>query len=417
MKSIESGHEFLSAIKLTGAWNAPVTIKGSLLTVLGVLLVTYAFFPSESSAERFALAVRTGAFGLMTAVAVIFGSASKRLLSYIPWVIFLFVFAVVLANVPSFPPRVVNLVGTIVLAALVVTFIADAEGERFFRDVISLLLFLSAAAVFFQVIYYFISGDIVDIHQFFFPWGGSRSGELEKFGIARLSGMHTEPGTHSVYTFGLIVLRVFLGGRLFDRVSWISVVSIALTLSAWGVGVVFLYFLSYLFYAVRVGKWLRELIGGFCLVVFCLVLFFMFAPQYLADNIFEYFQFRSQLSDGSGNSKIIAWHMGLVRLNEVAFVGIPVVLDYCDGCLSPQDAGLILNFSLYFGLFSGFVFFGVYLFGVFRAGGVAFALFGLPFLFSKFFYFDPIVWVVFFAAFFSIFKTAAKFSASSVSSA
>jgi len=183
--------------------------------LLCVLVCVYAIFPSESSSERLSLFVRLGFLCLMAVLAILFGEVRRELVWIFCGLAFYYVFVIVWSNSPYFTPRLVNLVASILCAALVIGSTASGRASAFALRVVGGLLVFSAAALFLQAGIYLFSGSIFEMHGLVFPWGISRSSEIERFGIARLSGLHTEPGTHSVYTVGLLILRCMLGGRLF----------------------------------------------------------------------------------------------------------------------------------------------------------------------------------------------------------
>ena len=366
--------------------------------LLCVLVCVYAIFPSESSSERLSLFVRLGFLCLMAVLAILFGEVRRELVWIFCGLAFYYVFVIVWSNSPYFTPRLVNLVASILCAALVIGSTASGRASAFALRVVGGLLVFSAAALFLQAGIYLFSGSIFEMHGLVFPWGISRSSEIERFGIARLSGLHTEPGTHSVYTVGLLILRCMLGGRLFDRTAYMSIGSVAATLSFWGVLATLLYVILYGFSIIRGGAGAKRFLYSCFFIGFLGLVFYLSSPQYLIDDLFNYFRLRSELGDGSGSAKVIAWDMGASRLGDVVFFGFPIGFDYCNACISPQDAGLVLNFVMYFGLMSAVGFFAIFIAGALRCGGLSLSLFGGLLLVAKFYYFDPIVWLMFFAS-------------------
>lgn len=366
--------------------------------IVCALISVYAIFPSESASERFSLFVRLGFLCVAAALTIVFGAARRELVTPFCAFAFFYIFVVAWSNAPYFTPRLINLIASILCAGLMIMGSVSGKANAFVLRVLNVLLIFSAGALFLQLGMYVLSGNIFEIHGLVFPWGASRSAELERFGIARLSGIHTEPGTHSVFTVGLIILRCLLGGRLFDRVAYIGMGSVLTTLSFWGVFATMLYFVLYCLSMIKSRASPRNVIY-FCFFIITLVLiFYITAPKYLIEDIFKYFTLRAELGDGSGGAKVIAWDMGLKRIGEVVFFGLPVGSDYCNGCISPQDAGLLLNFSMFFGLTSAILFFGIFFYGSFKCGGYALAIFSGLFLVAKFYYFDPIVWLIFFSS-------------------
>jgi len=370
------------------------------ISILGlcVLLCVYAIFPSESASERFSLFVRLFFLCFTALLAVVLGEIRREFIAVFSFLAFIFILLVSWSNAPYFTPRLVNLVASILCAGLVVAGLASGRANDFAIRVISGLLVFSAGALFLQLGIYLVTDSIVEFHGVVFPWGGSRSAELERFGIARLSGVHTEPGTHSAFTVGLIILRSLMGGRLFDRVAYLSMASVIATLSFWGVLATTLYFLLYAFSVIENKEGAKRVLTFFVLFAVASGVVYVGAPQYLIEDLIGYFSARAELGDGSGGAKVIAWVTGLQKLGDVVFFGLPIGADYCNGCMSPQDAGLVLNFMMFFGVTASILFFGVLVFGAYRCGGYALATFSALLLVVKFYYFDPIVWLIFFTA-------------------
>lgn len=366
-------------------------------SILATVLAVYGVFPSEASSDQFVLALRIASLGGLVLVAMTLGEIRERSIPLLALLSFIFVASVALANAPHFSPRVLNLAATVVLTALIIGF---SVGERFnlvFAQVLEALLIIAVAGLYLQLGIYLMTGVIEELHAVIFPWSSSRSGELEKFGFARLSGIHIEPGTHAAYTVGLLILRKCFGKSLFDRLGFFSIVSAACTLSFWAILATVVYGFSYVIGRAEGKGGMGKLFLSSALVVTLFVSSIFFLPTEFLDNVSEYFRARSELADGSGGSKVIAWQFGLRELEGLAFFGLPVGVDYCNGCISPQDAGLVLNFFLYFGVASGAIFFCIYVFSLYRVGRFSLLFFGGLFLFSKFFYFDSIVWLIFFA--------------------
>ncbi len=76
-------------------------------------------------------------------------------------------------------------------------------------------------------------------------------------------------------------------------------------------------------------------------------------------------------------------------------IGTSFEHDYCDGCASPQDAGLIINMVMRIGLLATLLVMFPIARTLLRTGGFAALIAFLPLLFAKFYVFDPVVWLIF----------------------
>lgn len=374
----------------------------ALVITISIFLI-YGLFPSESEQERFTTFFRLGVFFIFAVFIFASLPANRAALKAVPLPAGIAVLAMALANYPVYPSRVINVLITVFCASIVAAGFQSKSGRRLVTDAIGVVLVVSLFSVVGQLLYLSITGHLIEIHQAFFPWSQSRSAELAKFGIARVSGLHTEPGTHSAYAVGLLALRALYGRHLFDKIGWGAMISVLLTLSLWGFIAFFVYLLSFLFFTgVRFGKgkiWTAVILivfgaaGGIAIV----------GSSDWLDGINSYFLIRADLSDGSGGAKVAAWHYGGRLLADVFLVGVPFNYDYCEGCRSPQDAGLALNMGIYFGVFFSFVLFGGYLAGILKIRDWSVFLFGTLFLGAKFFYYDPLVWLLICSAFITLF--------------
>ena len=126
---------------------------------------------------------------------------------------------------------------------------------------------------------------------------------------------------------------------------------------------------------VLIGKGRQRVISSLGLLIAAIAVFLLYAPDYFLEDVLNYFSLRAEVSVASGSSKMVAWVMGVRHLGDVAFLGLPIGTDYCNGCVSPQDAGLVLNFALHLGVLAGIVYFLIFIISSFYVGGIAF----LPF--------------------------------------
>ena len=285
-----------------------------------------------------------------------------------------------------------------VLSVLVSAFLissASFSSLRFKQILIcsvELVLIFWVCAFFFQQVSYYGSGEIVELHNLFAPYSIQRT-ELLSSGLARLGGAHIEPGTHANWVYGLVLLRAIYSRRLFDRLSIVSLLSIPLTMSFWGLISSLVFFLAYI---VKQGelKASRIVISTVCIFALFAILF----SSGQLDSVLEYMQTRSQVQDESTEAKMAGVVGFFANFHEYILFGAPHTYDFCSGCLSPQDIGVFLNTVVKVGFFfSLFLFFSIYK-SFLKIFGVSGFLFALPLVFAKWFYWEPILWLVVFAA-------------------
>ncbi len=362
-----------------------------------VILLFYCTVPFEGGGERFPLLFRLACMVLLAGFLFVGGGVKVSEAAIVSLPILFFSLILALANLDDISFRLINAVLIIGIAGYVFLLCNSSETRRAqFAKALDFIIILSGSALFAQFFIYIGTGALVEVHGIVFPWGQSRSVVLEGFGLARFAGLYTEPGTHSNWVLAFILLRTVLTGQLLSVATIVGMSSILITMSAWGLGALGAFLSSVIFFQIfvarKIDRWLLVVIFGIFLMA-ALVL-----TSGLFDAALDYFRFRSELGNESGWSKVSAWYYGLAAVDKIAFLGLPIGSDYCYGCQSPQDAGLVLNFSIHFGLLAGVLFFGALVFAV--SLSVGFYLIPLVFVFmvGKYYYFDPIVWFVWYFA-------------------
>ena len=362
-----------------------------------VILIFYCTVPFEGGGERFPLLFRLACMVLLAGFLFVGGGVKVSEAAVVSLPILFFSLILVLANLGDIGFRLINAVLIIAIAGYVFLLCNSSEIRRAqFAKALDFVILLSGGALFAQFFIYIGTGELIELHGIVFPWGQSRSVVLEGFGIARFAGLYTEPGTHSNWVLAFILLRTVLTGKLLGVATIVGVSSILITMSAWGLGAVAAFlssvFIFQFFVAKKVDKWLLfVLVGVFLMAVLVLT-------SGLFDAALDYFRYRSELDNESGWSKVSAWYYGLGALENIAFLGLPIGSDYCFGCQSPQDAGLILNFSIYFGFLAAILFFGSLIVAVSLRIGFYVIPLVLVFFVGKYYYFDPVVWFVWYFA-------------------
>lgn len=270
------------------------------------------------------------------------------------------------------------------------------HGEKLARLslVLDCLLIFWFFSLVFQVAFYFATSNILDVHGFFYPSSAARIPTIGN--LVRFTGVHIEPGTYSNWIFGLVLLRAVVSGRLYDKLALAAMASTALTMSAWGAVAIGIYFSSL---AIAVLRSLNSrLIGRLLLFVGLFAVVMVYVAGKYFDELWDFSQYllaRSELEDASGASKVTAFAGFLSLILDVAVLGKPLSFDFCGGCLSPQDAGIFINLAVRGGVIFAVFLFGVIGFSLVRIGGGAAILLLGPLAGAKFYYFDPIFWLIF----------------------
>ncbi|MGE5650313.1 MAG: hypothetical protein ACM34A_08940 [Bacillota bacterium] len=244
-----------------------------------------------------------------------------------------------------------------------------------------------------QFALYIGGGIIVDVHQIFHPYSEARISSGWDDGLLRMTGVHIEPGTYSNWVYGLVFLRGVARRKFFDFFSVVAIASTLLTFSFWGILSASIYLFAACMSSLSVvrSSTLFKLLGIAVVVVGA----YAFVADLGMDEVTEYLYQRSTMGDSSGDSKLRAYGGFLHEFDEILVLGKPLDHDFCDGCESPQDAGVLLNAIILLGLPVSLAVFGIAGYTAYAIGRLSGLLAYLPLLFGKFYVYEPILWLIF----------------------
>lgn len=239
------------------------------------------------------------------------------------------------------------------------------------------------------------TGEIADVHQLVFPFSRSRAEEY--LGFARLSGFQVEPGTYSNVIFIFVLMRAVLRGRLYSRLDLVAMLSTLATLAAWaliGVGAYMVALCLEALLSKRPGMAQRRLLYvGLILALIAMIV--PFAGTIADSELATYFATRYQGGDSSGSTqlKIDAFNAWMAYLGLQMLLGTALPNTYCLHCDSLQDFGVLPNMAFYLGLVPTAALIAMLSVRLWRIS-IAVLVFSLPVAVSKFFFYDPLVWML-----------------------
>lgn len=240
------------------------------------------------------------------------------------------------------------------------------------------------------------TGNMVDLHQVAFPWSTARVGEM--LNVIRLTGFQIEPGNYANAIYLFVLISGLLRKRLFGWLETLSMASTVLTFSAWAaVGVVVyiaavaLEFVSSPSATSRFGRWTIALLA--CLVLVTSAPFLV--TGYSDNEYVRYFisRFGGDVGQGSLFLKSQAFEAWKATPWLDMIFGRPMPDSFCASCVSPQDLGTLLNLTYYFGVVFSAIFITAFALRLWHAYGISFVVAALPLIVTKFYYYDPFVWL------------------------
>ena len=343
------------------------TVSSRIHLIFLVLLMLYAFY-----SYKFQFSKVSGIF----LVVMVFFSSLLFFISYgqaIPLFMTALLFAVVLA------PALYH----------------NKKFRSYFEQALVMLIVISVIMVYFQVIYFFLTGEILLLHEFVFPFSKARiATEVQFDNLIRMGGMYIEPGTYSNYMFLLTSLYLFLTKKLPVKLLFFIAISLILTNSLWGM-IFSIYLLAILL--------LTQLSNISPVKKIFIVAIVFFALFYSFDTIknsyaVQYGIEKLERNGGSGStgSKKTAYEKFYNTYDHFLIVGEGFAPKFKQGIAGLQDAGLLLNLAIVFGMIFTLLFLIIYIVLFTKLTNFVITLISLPIFMSKIFYWDSALWLLFF---------------------
>lgn len=345
----------------------------------------YCLVPTESVGSNRALVPRLAVAAAIVAVVVTL--LKPRISRNSVWYLIICVLFSLIAVVRSFSAYFFLFGFSVVFA---VALASAALQNRAFRQSLSsavfALLALSVLVLLFQITIYLYSGTVLDIHEMLFPYS-SPARLYESAGVFRFSGFYIEPGTYANWVYLFLMIYMALNPAARADVVFIVAFSMALTLSAWGVVV------ALLLVGVSI---LRDFGRRSFLLLVSIPLVLAITPMSLVDTVLTILDLKLSPDEASAGYKVEAYAQFQKIAGDVLLLGDGFSSKFCQSCVAPQDAGLAINLAVVMGVLFSIGLFGVYFVTLLRAGAIRFTVLSLPFLFTKAYYWDFSVWLLFF---------------------
>lgn len=268
---------------------------------------------------------------------------------------------------------------------------------------IKLLIYISALSLILQLIIYQFFGYI-DFHSLIYPWSSARYEDSQNF--LRLGGIYIEPGTLSNWIYAFTLLLILVEDKLNIRLISIAALAMLLSLSAWGVAISIIIFiflaLQHKIIFIKKNNIYFKL-RPFILTITAFLLTAIFLIVFITDDIYTFLETKFSFETGSGEVRLVVYDEFLAILPDILLFGLGYASDFCSDCQSPQDAGLFISFTVVYGLMFSIFFFLIIILAFYKKLGIKGIILVLPLLTSKIYYWDYILFLIFFSAFYRIF--------------
>lgn len=292
------------------------------------------------------------------------------------------------------------IMGTVFISlGLIFGFLSSRSLSSKFDFLTRAYLIFNIFGLFLAIALYYATSELIDLHSLVFPFSASRIGE--HLGQVRLSGFQIEPGNYANAIFLIVVFRSIINRKIFDYINSFSILTTILTYSAWAPLGILVYFTSSVFEFLVNKKSNKRKIRLFFLYRFFIFLFLFISMLWVISYVvkLDMFQiFNARYGDGydAGSTEfkreaLTAW-LGFVDMRLL--VGRPMGETFCIGCEAPQDLGTGFNMVFYLGALPTTLLFAIAWANLTRATNFAFSFLVLPLFVTKYFFYDPLYWMV-----------------------
>lgn len=368
------------------------TDYSSVAVAFAAIMLHYLLTPAESGTSPLAIVIRLSIVLACAGIVVVLARGARGWTFLIPFILSI-CSLILMINFPATTWYVLifaGLVGGSLVNAM--GFVSEHTRALFIRA-LDVLLGIWIGLFLIQFLTYFTLGLIIDFHNILYPYSQARIMGVMQESIFRMSGAHIEPGTHANWVYGAVLLRALSRGRLFDGVNLLVMLTVVLTYSFWGTIAAAIFVVAAVLSAITTMR-LSLLVKLLTALLLCYGVAAFFHPTILED-VAEYLVLRADLDDGSGSEKLHAYRGASEAFWSVFAVGAPITFDFCDGCESPEDAGLFINLVMRLGFVPTMFLFAVIASALFAIGGIVGIIVLIPLLFVKFFYYEPMFWMIF----------------------
>ncbi|QUM75956.1 hypothetical protein HWV00_06800 [Moritella sp. 24] len=259
------------------------------------------------------------------------------------------------------------------------------------------IIWLSIIALVVQILVYNFFNFDFRPHDILFPFSESRveipTGILEN--MYRSGGIFIEPGTYANWTYVLLVMYILVSGDRYNVLLIVGGLSIILTASVWGLfsGI---YISIFIFCA-----WLKslEFSSQTSKVIFTGLTLIVLSSVFINNLNHDLFSFAEKKLLGESTSVISkhdVYNDFLIDIDQFVLSGEGFSRTFRKGKVAVQDAGLLVNFAIVFGLVFTGLFMALLIYICLKKGRYFELILSAPILLSKLFYWDFTFWLWFF---------------------
>lgn len=379
--------------------------KGILITLMFFILFIYFLIPTESLSDGLNKSLLVRFIGAAILVIVLF--IKNRFIKSKKLILCFLIFSIIYL-IQAFSSISFKLLISFESLLLGVLWTSSLYSQPFISTkliaAVKILIYTSAFSLFLQFIVFHSFSYLLDMHSLVFPWSEARY-ELHD-GFIRMGGMYIEPGTFSNWIYAFLLLYLLSETKIDNKLILITAISMMFTMSVWGFSIAVLVFAFYILQREIIklkGSQIFFKLRKFVISTIFFVLIIILINFFVNDAIYDFILTKLRFETGSGEVRLKAYDEFFKILPNILLFGMGYGSNFCKDCQSPQDAGLIISFSVVYGLVFSLIFFIIIFIAYYKVYGLKGVILAIPLLSSKLFYWDYVVILIFFSAFYRIF--------------
>jgi hypothetical protein len=372
-------------------------------------LMIYAFIPFETTTSSMAYKIHIFFMILIVLYALYmenFKIKINRLGIVTFFIIIIFILVTLLFNNVTFWPRAPIYIIAILFALIVASIIQkDSKFKYYFLSALQWLIGISILFLFLQILYFAITKDIILFHEMFFPFSEARIGTDKAFkDLFRMGGLYIEPGTYSNWMYCFLILYMLLIKKISSPFIIIGSISLILSYSTWGM--IFGTFLLTLSLSNKLitSSWK---IKSFIALIF-LFLSYFYITNFSKTQAVNFATNKLTVGNASSDAKYKAYEAFFNNIENFLFIGQGFEPEIGRDIASFQDAGIILNLAVTFGILYTIVILLIFITSYLKYNKTIMFIASLPIFMGKLYFYDPVFWLIIFIVIFNGFNNAKK---------
>jgi len=365
--------------------------RAKLFLFIGIL---YSFIPFEASSSRVTLAIRLVILTIFTIY--IYSTKEINTNLYKTMILLLILIFAYFSALKS-----ISLYLFIFLTSIISGYIISSaiqNNKELYKNFITVwewLIVFSIAMLFLQQIAFFLTGNILKLHELIFPISKARTEVIEQLHLIRFGGIYIEPGTYANFMYLFLTIYMVIKKNFNTLLVTIGAISIISTMSVWGmIFGTYLLIISTLLKIKKVSL-VKKMLGLFILISSSIY----GANAITNSSAYEYAKMKLEMKSDSGHSKVVVVNRFKENIKDYAIIGDGFDPKIVMNVTAPQDAGFILNLSIVLGILFSFIVVAIYSLNIINQIGLLTLISSFPILISKIFYWEFAFWLLFFISF------------------